>query len=164
MTECNTEEQLEVDSADNGPDPGMEQYIGTKIIHARPCTAGEAENILGRSVCRDNADAEGNGYLVQYENGYTSWSPALAFEEAYRKCEGMTFGLAQAALMKGLKVARPGWNGNGMYLQAQFPDERSKMTFPYLYLTVPGCEEGTRLLPWQPAQVDLFKEDWVVVD
>lgn len=57
-------------------------------------------------------------------------------------------------------AVRPGWNGKGMNLKAQWPDEHSKMTHPYLYMTIPDCEEGTRLLPWQPAQVDLFAEDW----
>lgn len=63
------------------------KYIGTKEIEARPCTADEAEKILGRKVCRDNADEQGNGYLVQYKDGYTSWSPAKAFEEAYLPIE-----------------------------------------------------------------------------
>lgn len=61
----------------------FKKYIGTKEIKARPCTADEAEKILGRKICRDNADEQGNGYLVEYKDGYMSWSPAKAFEEAY---------------------------------------------------------------------------------
>lgn len=55
---------------------------------------------------------------------------------------------------------RSGWNGKGMKLKAQFPDENSLMTHPYLYLEIPDCPEGTRRIPWQPAQVDIFAEDW----
>jgi len=76
----------------------------------------------------------------------------------------MNFGQAIEALKDGKKVAREGWNGAGMHLEAQFPDERSKMTHPYLFMTIPECKEGTRRLPWQPAQVDLFAEDWQIVE
>ena len=76
----------------------------------------------------------------------------------------MNFGQAIEALKSGMKLARKGWNGKGMYLQAQIPDEHSKMTHPYLYMTIPECEEGTRRLPWQPAQVDMFAEDWYVTE
>jgi hypothetical protein len=76
----------------------------------------------------------------------------------------MNFGDALHELKAGRRVAREGWNGNGMHLEAQVPDEHSKMTHPYLFMTIPECQEGTRLLPWQPAQVDIFAGDWVVVD
>ena len=61
----------------------MVEYVGTKYIKARPCTAKEAEQLLGRVVDTVNADEEGNGYLVEYKDGYRSWSPARAFEVIY---------------------------------------------------------------------------------
>jgi hypothetical protein len=76
----------------------------------------------------------------------------------------LTFGDVMEAMKRGAKTRRLGWNGKGMTLQAQFPDEHSKMTHPYLYMTIPECAEGTRRLPWQPAQVDLFAEDWMIVE
>ena len=81
----------------------------------------------------------------------------------------LSFSEALILLKNGDKVARQGWNGSKMYLQVQFPDEYSKMTFPYLYLTIPegtqlNVAEGERCLPWQPAQVDFFSEDWLVVE
>ena len=76
----------------------------------------------------------------------------------------MNFGVAMAALKLGSCAQREGWNGNGMHIKAQFPDKHSKMTHPYIYIVVPGCQEGTRLLPWQPAQVDLFAEDWSILE
>ena len=75
----------------------------------------------------------------------------------------MYFGEAITAIKLGKKVARPGWNGAGMHIEAQFLDEYSKITHPYLYMTIPDCSEGTRLLPWQPAQVDIFATDWEVI-
>lgn len=70
----------------------MKEYIGTKIIKARPCTAKEVAEILGREIETKNADAEGNGYLVKYKDGYTSWSPAGVFEEVYEPYVGMAPG------------------------------------------------------------------------
>ena len=75
----------------------------------------------------------------------------------------MNFGKALEECKKGKQVQRAGWNGGGMHMEVQEPDKHSKMTHPYLFIVVPGCTEGTRLLPWQPAQVDLFAEDWKVI-
>jgi hypothetical protein len=59
----------------------------------------------------------------------------------------------------GAKVAREGWNGKGMHIQLQRPDEHSKMTLPYIYMkTVDG-----HLVPWLASQTDLLAEDWMVV-
>lgn len=59
----------------------MKKYIGTKTIMAMPMAKSEAEKVLNRSL----ADAKGgeNGYLVEYPDGYKSWSPKETFEEAY---------------------------------------------------------------------------------
>jgi len=75
----------------------------------------------------------------------------------------MNFGKAIEALKEGKKVARNGWNGRGMFLQLQVPDENSKMTFPYPYFTIPNCEEGTRVIPYASTIVDIMSEDWEIV-
>ncbi len=75
----------------------------------------------------------------------------------------MNFSEALQAVRFGEWVSRAGWNGSGMHLEAQFPDQYSKMTHPYLFMVIPDCTEGERLLPWQPAQVDLFADDWVKI-
>ena len=47
-----------------------------------------AEEIIGRKVRPDSDETEDEmGYLVQYSDNYQSWSPAKAFEEAYRVSE-----------------------------------------------------------------------------
>lgn len=63
----------------------MKKYIGKKTIMAEPMAKSEAEKVLNRSL----ADAKGGdeGYLVEYEDGYKSWSPKEAFEKAYRVAE-----------------------------------------------------------------------------
>jgi len=70
----------------------------------------------------------------------------------------MDFGTALKALKldPGARVARAGWNGKGMWLMLQRPDEHSKMSLPYIYMrTVTGD-----LVPWLASQTDMLAEDW----
>lgn len=76
----------------------------------------------------------------------------------------MNFSEVLEALKQGKAVRRAGWNGKGMHLQVQFPDEWSKMTHPYAYMTIPNCSEGLRRIPYHFATVDVFAEDWSVID
>lgn len=64
----------------------MKKYIGTKTIQAEPITKFEAQKKLGREIKSQHSDADHDedGYLVQYEDGYLSWSPKLVFDKAYR--------------------------------------------------------------------------------
>lgn len=63
----------------------MKKYIGTKTVMAEAMTKSEAEKILNRNL----SDAKGgeDGYLVEYEDGYKSWSPKETFEAAYKIAE-----------------------------------------------------------------------------
>lgn len=129
------------------------RYIGTKEI-----TAWEQE--------KDGQP----GYAVKYADGYISWSPRDVFEAAYRVTEGpaqfLTFGDAVHFLKQGKRVARHGWNGKGMWLEVQRPDEHSKMTLPYLYLNYPNDSVNTpgARVPWLASQTDMLCEDWVVLE
>lgn len=60
-------------------------YTGTKTIKAVPMEKTEAEKLLGKSITPVTPGAE--GYLVEYPDGYRSWSPASVFEAAYRVSE-----------------------------------------------------------------------------
>ena len=63
----------------------MKKYIGTKVIKAEPMTMVEAQKVLGREI--KPATIEEDGYLVEYDNGYKSWSPKSVFEETYKPAE-----------------------------------------------------------------------------
>lgn len=52
---------------------------------AEPMTMTEAQKVLGREI--KPATAEEDGYLVEYKDGYKSWSPKSVFEEAYKPFE-----------------------------------------------------------------------------
>ena len=57
----------------------MKNCIGTKEVKAQPMTAKEAiEN--GYKVNNHTGD----GYEVEYQDGYKYWSPKEVFEEAYK--------------------------------------------------------------------------------
>jgi hypothetical protein len=73
----------------------------------------------------------------------------------------MDFGGALEYLKVGERVTRDGWNGKGMWLELQRPDEHSKMSRPYIFMkTVDG-----QLVPWVASQSDLLADDWgLVVD
>lgn len=139
----------------------MKRYIGTKIIHAVPEVHGET----GRE-----------GYVVRYADGYESWSPKEAFEEAYRACDAMSFGLTIEALKKGHKVARRGWNGKSMFLYyvpaASYPAQRNTFgtmvgvfpddMVPYCaYIAMKTAQDN--VVPWLASQTDMLSDDWEIV-
>ena len=74
----------------------------------------------------------------------------------------MNFEQALTKVKNGFKITRAGWNGNGLFVEAQRPDEHSKMGNPYLYIDATAL--GGTLNPWVPSQTDLFAEDWEVVE
>lgn len=138
-------------------------YIGTKIITAWP-------------ECKDGVHGYGvHGYGIKYADGYTSWSPKAAFEEAYRPFTGLTFGMALEALKKGFKVARAGWNGKGMFLflvpGSEFKVSRPPLLGiyeeghpvayrPHIDLKNADGTVGT----WAPSNSDALAEDWYVLE
>lgn len=67
-----------------------------------------------------------------------------------------TIGWAVNELHNGARVQRAGWNGKGMYLHLQVPDQHSKMTLPYVYMYTAQGD----LVPWLCSQTDLLATDW----
>lgn len=153
----------------------MKQYIGTKIVKAEPAVRivdekGNRRVVpLSQHPIADHKCTVDMGYKVVYPDGYESWSPQDVFEEAYRPTNGMNFGLAIEALKMGIAVARKGWNGKGIYLELQEPDEHSKMTLPYIYIVTnglitdnPHAPKGR--VPWLASQTDMLADDWYIVE
>jgi hypothetical protein len=70
----------------------------------------------------------------------------------------VNFSLALEELKLGTRVYREGWNGKGMWLEVQRPDEHSKMTLPYIYMSTATND----LVPWLASQTDILAEDWAV--
>lgn len=107
----------------------MKKYIGTKIIEAEPAyRVVDAEGNV--RVVTEAAEAKrcgtvDLGYKVRYPDGYESFSPKGAFDDAYHPINGMNFGLAIEALRKGFRVRRRGWNGKGIFIELQTSDAYS---------------------------------------
>ena len=83
-------------------------------------------------------------------------------------CISQTFDFSDALrfLKKGHKSSRQSWNGKGLHIAIQFPDDNSKMTLPYLYIEYPADAKTTpgARCPWLASQTDLLATDWVVVE
>ena len=144
-----------------------QDYFGTKRV-----TAWHAE--------KDGAA----GYGVKYADGHQSWSPAEAFEAAYRPITSMSFGHAIEALKAGHKVARHGWNGKGMFLFVTAgsspidPDERATLIdgVPSVLFDFGDTGTSTRMpqitmhtatgssVAWTVSQTDALAEDWCIVE
>ena len=155
----------------------MKKYIGTKMIAAKPMNRGDYNTYRGWNIPKDENPAD-EGYLVMYSDGYESWSPKKQFEEAYRDCMGMTFGIALELLKKGCKVAREGWNGKGMFVvyQKGYPDgipcnkqtaEAWSMNVGDFFKCNPYLQikqvNGSHSM-WVPSIGDVLAEDWIIVE
>lgn len=80
----------------------------------------------------------------------------------------MNFGQAIEKLKEGKKVTRKGWNGKGIFIELQVPDEHSKMTQPYIYIDTLGLQTANPnapkgRVPWLASQTDMLAEDWEVL-
>ena len=153
----------------------MRRYIGTKMVMAAPALRlDDGKGNVRIELLKNNpmpcpGDAVDMGYKVVYEDGYESWSPQDVFEQAYRKVSGMNFGLAIEAMKMGLAVARKGWNGKGIYLELQEPDEHSKMTLPYICIVTTGLitdnpHAPKGRVPWLASQTDMLSDDWYIAE
>lgn len=139
------------------PDSEFDIYIGTKIVGAIPG--------------RNKTDSE-DGYIVRYQDGYTSWSPKLAFEEAYRKASCLNFGIALEMCKKGAKITREGWNGRGQYIELAKNvsytnadgtvvnvDHKAYGHDALAFVGTSGVQLG-----WLASQADMLADDWTVVE
>ena len=158
----------------------MKQYIGTKIINAKPMSKLEYNDFRGWEL-PDDENGTDEGYLVEYLDGgkpntteykgYVSWSPKEQFDNAYKASGNLSFGNALEYLKRGYKVARKGWNGKGMFLTKQFcqfyPDNLGE-TFDedssellegvIIMFTATGI-----FVAWSASQTDMFAEDWEIL-
>ena len=71
---------------------------------------------------------------------------------------GLTFGKAFEMVKKGKGMRLPKWSSD-VVIRAQYPDEHSKMTAPYLYV-----ESGYGRVPWKETMIELFSEEWEVIE
>lgn len=84
----------------------------------------------------------------------------------------ISFSEALIALKNGQKVARKGWNGKGLSVELQVPDENSKMTLPYIFINYPTTPASDTApvnhinarVPWLASQTDILTDDWQILN
>lgn len=168
----------------------MKTFIGSKLILAMAMNRAEYNRYRGWKLPADE-DGSDEGFLVEYldggesnhagHNGYLSWSPKAVFENAYREAEGISFGMAIEAMKMGLKVARTGWNGKGMWLilvpgsenikpVAGTPYSNAGLTqeiqiLPHIDMfTVDSTGRRAMLPGWLASQTDMLSDDWQIIE
>ena len=162
----------------------MTLYLGIKLVKAAPMTRAAYNDYRGWELPADENGSD-QGYIVEYidggqanhpdHKGYISWSPKGVFERAYRETDGgMTFGFAIQAMRAGLKLARAGWNGKGMFVyyvppgRYQPTTEAARQFFcggmvPYReYIAMKTVDD--EVVPWLASQTDILAEDWGIVE
>ena len=156
----------------------MKQYIGSKIVKAWPCyripvIGGRYEYCkLDEVVPACITGQPEDGYRVQYEDGYLSWSPKAVFEKAYRETTGLSFGLAIEAAKMGKKIARAGWNGKNQYVELAYCI--SYKNHDAEIVNVNHCNIGNKAfafvgtsgvqMGWLASQADMLADDWQIVE
>lgn len=154
----------------------MEKFIGTKIVQAESCIRSVLANGIityydGDVPAPEEGENRQAGYKVLYEDGYWSWSPKDVFEKAYRRTDGMNFGLAIEAAKMGKKISRAGWNGKGQYVELghDFGYSTTDGTSDYAIHQDIGSTAlvfvGTRgrQVGWLASQADMLADDWYIV-
>lgn len=156
----------------------MKQYIGSKIVKAWPCyripvIGGRYEYCkLDEVVPTCITGQPEDGYRVQYEDGYLSWSPKAVFEKTYRETTGLSFGLAIEAAKMGKKIARAGWNGKNQYVELAYCISYKNNAAEIV--NVNHCNIGNKAfafvgtsgvqMGWLASQADMLADDWQIVE
>lgn len=163
----------------------MKQYIGTKIIKAKPMSRLDYNTFRSWDLPLDENGSD-DGYLVEYldggkpntleYSGYVSWSPKEQFDNAYKASGNLSFGDAITYLKQGCKVARNGWNGKGMFIYFVPPTSVHHLNHPNAdfcgaheddliimdgYIAMKTVQNT--VIPWLASQSDMLATDWTVL-
>ena len=161
----------------------MDLFTRTKAVRATPMKRLDYNLMRGWELPQDE-DGSDEGFLVEdmgpskpnhkdYK-GYISWMPADSFTLVHEPVQQMDFGGALDALKNNNKVARAGWNGQGMFVYlvpaAKYAaqtgaakDHFGEEAFvPYnAYLALKGVDETVST--WVPSVTDVLAEDWSII-
>ena len=145
----------------------MNNYRKKQTQGIRPYIVGE--NLTGITISEKDTPELG-GYIAV--SGDDKWYVSKDYFNAnYELTEdllnssflvtGLSFGRALEALKAGLKVARSGWNGKGMYVQLnKGGDFEFSELLPFFVLK--GVHNAFNT--WVPSVSDCLAEDWEIVD
>lgn len=139
--------------------------------YAKPKDADEPERAYTVTMSQFN-EALKTDYLDVVKTALDADSPhinkllevIMSNEENEQCCcdreptENLSFGRAFELVKRGKGMRLPQWQPD-VVIRAQYPDANSKMTAPYLYV-----ESRFGRVPWKETMIELFAENWQVVD
>lgn len=143
-------------------------YIGIKSISALPMTRLQYNEYRGFELPSDENGFD-EGYLVEYQDGgvsnhpkhkgYISWSPKDVFDHSYKLNGSLGFAEALSEALKedGVRIARSGWNGAGLYIYLHSKDEVME---PFMVIYNPKTQKKNT---WVPSSADLIANDWLLL-
>ena len=142
-------------------------YIGTKVLKAKPMTRREYNDLRGWTLPEGENGAD-EGFVTDNCHGHIQWQPKDVFLDSFAPMTGMDFGLAVAAMKQGMRVARKGWNGKGMFLRMVSGKQydvacgiaRDLELAPWIGMKA----ADNKFVPWLASQTDMLAEDWVIVE
>lgn len=152
----------------------MGKYIGVKVVDARPMTRLEYNELRGWELPADENGAD-PGMLKDDGTGHIQWDPQETFDRDFKLGGRISFGDAVEAMKKGLRVARKGWNGSGMFAYivpaASYPAQTgaAKAHFgedgvvPYREYMALKTAQGD-VATWAPSGSDALAEDWMILE
>ena len=153
---------------------GLELYLGVKLVGAKAMNLGDYNDYRGWDLPVNEGEST-KGFIIQYRDGYISWSPEKQFNEANRLSTALTFGHAIEALKKGYKIARASWNVKDMFVFL-VPGSTFKVNrIPLLGIYAEGTEinysahmdirkvDGS-IGTWAPSNSDALAEDWAIIE
>ena len=153
----------------------LQQYVGLKRINAAPLTENNWLDANGRDT---DPEDDTKGYVIQYEDGYVSWSPAHVFEESYKRSGEMSYPMALFMLLtqqqaKSVVIKRPIYTArnevivlvsgaalaygiNNFYGDPN--NEPNPSTDGFFTFNI----QTGKTAPWFPTQEDQLANDWEV--
>lgn len=167
----------------------FQKHRKVQISEMRPYEVGEDITSVSISqVDRTNGSPKiGDMIARNPENHEDQWLVAKDFYDRnyqnMEKLHSMTFGDALLAAQQGLKIAREGWNGKGMFLILNggysVPKEALKPSshINEQFLEAQGCDslvighhldmwtaQKTLCVGWLASQTDMQANDWCIVE
>ncbi len=90
--------------------------------------------------------------------GFTYGNELTDIEYDFFAPKLVNFGKALEAVKAGMGMRLTQWSAD-VVIRAQWPDENSKMTAPYLYV-----DSRFGKVPWKETMIELFAENWEIVN
>lgn len=129
---------------------------GFEIVESSACVSAENyDETMGHAICMEKIKDK-----VWFLLGFLLQTAVHGVKklEVEQPAGGVSFGTALEAMKKGNGARLPHWKPD-VVIRAQYPDEHSKMTAPYLYV-----ESRYGRVPWKETMIELFSEDWEIVE